>query len=471
MSIKPYIFAFLLWGAFQGVSAREFDIIPADSLPQRWEYYPSAEGQIISLDDNWWTSFGDTLLNTLVDRGLKENYDLRTAYNNISIALNTYRASRSDYFPTLSASAGWNKERISGEMYGESSATNRRYWSGQLGVSWQVDLFGKITRQVEGKKSLYQASQAEWAGTMLTVVSQIVTEYIDLRQAQMQLAITQKHAESQLDIVEMTVVRHEAGLASMLDVAQARTVYYSTLANIPVYQNTINSCINSLAVLTGGFPGSLPPAIYDIPVALPEYDRIISAGIPADLLRRRPDIIEMEKTIASYAAQLGVAKKDFLPTLTIEGTISTTAAKVDRLFSRSSFGYTITPTLQWTLPTGGELTYNVRTARENLQNEINNYNYTVLNAVEETGNALSLYGSSLTHIRMIDDVVKWSAKALELSVDQYRNGLAAFTNVVDAQETLLEYELEAVTAKCDALTALVEIYTALGGGWDASDIK
>lgn len=446
-------------------------LVPADSLPSRWEYFPSAEGRIISLDDDWWKNFEDPLLDSLVSLALKENYDLRTAYNNINIALNNYRATRSNYFPTVSATAGWEKDRITGTMYGDGSATKRRYWTGELGISWQIDLFGKITRQAQSKKSLWQASQAEWAATMLTVVGQVITEYVDLRVAQLQLEIMQKHAESQLEVVEMVLARQEAGVASMLDVAQAKTVYYSTLANIPGYENTITSCINSLAVLTGTYPDRLPHGLHHIPGELPKYQQLISVGIPMDLLRRRPDIIEMEKTVASYAAQLGVAKKDFLPTLTLEGTISTIARDFDKLFSRQSIGYTIAPTLTWNFPTGGELTYNVRVARETLDNEINNYNYTVMNAVEETNNALSLFRTAMMHIKSIDDVVVWAQKSLSLSVSLYKDGLTAFSNVVDAQETLLEYETEAVTARQNALTALVNIYTALGGGWEEGYVK
>lgn len=445
---------------------------PAESLPERWEYYPSAEGRVISIDDNWWKNFNDELLDTLVQRGLRANYDLKVAARNISISLNTYKATRSNYFPSLSVQAGWDKERMSGLTYGvPSPATKRRYWTGEVGVSWQIDLFGKITSQAKSKKNLWQASQAEWAATMLSVASQIITEYIDLRVAQMQLDIMQRHAQSQLDVVEMVLARKYAGVASMLDVAQAKTVYYSTLANIPGLENTIAGCINAIAQLLGIYPDQLPDAIHDMPSELPQYQQFVETGIPVDLLRRRPDIVEMEKNVASYAALLGVAKKDFLPTLTLEGTISTSATDFDKLFTRQSFGYTIAPTLSWNLPTGGELTYNVRVARENLDNELDNYNLTVLTAVEETNNALSGYYTAMKHIGLIDDVTVWAAKSLELSVDLYRSGLSAFSNVVDAQETLLEYDTEAVTARGSALTSLVQIYVALGGGWDADRIK
>lgn len=443
---------------------------PADSLPTRWEYYPSADGKIISLDDTWWRNFNDPLLDSLVNMGLKANYDLRNAYNNISIAYNTYKSTRSGFFPTVSASVGWDKERTSGRI-GTGNAANRAYWNGQVGFSWQVDLFGKIGAQARSKKNLWQASQAEWAGTMLTVVSEIIDEYIALRTAQRQLLLMQNHAESQLRIVEMVLARKEAGVASMLDVAQAKTVYYSTLSNIPVYENTITSCINALAVLLGTYPDRLPATLYDIPQHLPDYEQMIGTGIPLDLLRRRPDIVEVEKTMASYAADLGVAKKDFLPTLTLDGTISTSATHLNDLFTGQSFGYSIIPTLTWNFSTGGEQIYNVRMARENFENEINNYNLTVLTAVEQTNNALSGYYTAMNHIKMIDDVVIWAQKSLDLSVDLYRDGLTAFSNVVDAQETLLEYESDAVTARSDALTSLVQIYIALGGGWDADFIQ
>lgn len=443
----------------------------ADSLPQRWEYYPSADGQIISLEDNWWANFNDEMLDSLVSMGLKANYDLRNAVNNINIALNTYKSNRSAYAPTLSAQAGWEKERISGRMYGNGSVTNHSYWNGQLGISWQVDLFGKVRDQVKSSKSLWQASQAEWAGTMLSVVSQIATEYVDLRVAQSELLLMQQHAESQLEIVGMAIARQEAGVGSMLDVAQAKTVYYSTLSNIPVYENTITNCLNSLAVLCGVMPEKLPAEIRQFPKRLPQYEQLIQTGIPMDLLRRRPDIIEAEKQIASYAALLGVAKKDFLPILTLEGTISTAASDMRDLFSRPSMGYSIAPTLSWNFDLGGAQTYNVRIAKDDLENGINSYNLTVLTAIEETNNAISSYYTSMKHIKMIEDVLIWAQKSLDMSIELYRSGLAAFTNVADAQETVLEYETELVEAQSDALTSLIQIYVALGGGWETSYIK
>lgn len=462
----------MLTAAVNALKAENNDVSVSQHLPERWEYYPSAEGRLISVDDRWWQNFNDSLLDTLVQRGLEANYDIKIAARNITISLNTYKAARSGYFPTLSVQAGWNKQRVSG-LTGSTPmpATTSHYWTGEVGVSWQIDLFGKITGQAQSKKSLWQASQAEWAGTMLTVASQIITEYIDLRAAQMQLDIMQRHAQSQLDIVEMVLERKDAGVASMLDVAQAKTVYYSTLANIPALENTIAGCINAIAQLLGTYPAHLPGGIFNTPSSLPQFEQLVETGIPMDLLRRRPDIVEMEKNVASYAALLGVAKKDFLPTLTLEGTISTSATQIGKLFTRLGIGYTIAPTLSWSFATGGEQTYNVRTARENLENEIDSYNTTVIAAVEETNNALSGYYTAMRHIRLIDDVNVWAQKQLDLSVNLYRDGLSAFSNVVDAQETVLEYATQAVTARGTALTSLVQIYVALGGGWDAEEIK
>ena len=467
---KKIILFSLLLPLFCYLDAAARQPMPADSLPARWEYLPAADGRTISIDDTWWKNFDDQLLDTLVSRGLAANYDLQNAVNNISIALNTYRSARSDYFPQFTASAAWQKERTSSKT-GTGPAATRSYWTAQAAISWQVDLFGKITEQAKAKKNLWQASQAEWTATMLSVTSQIITQYITLREAQMQLDLTQRHARSQLEVVDMVIARNEAGVASMLDVAQAKTVYYSTIAQIPVYENTVAASINAIAVLLGTYPDKLPPAIYDTNDTLPQYRHIIPAGIPVDLLRRRPDIIETEKTVAAYAAQLGVAKKDFLPTLTLDGTISTMATDITDLFSKGTLAYTIAPTLSWSFATGGEQIYNRRIAAETLQSGINSYNLAVLTAVEETNNALTDYFNALKHVRMVDDVVMWARKSLSLSVDLYKNGLTPFSNVVDAQETLLQYETQAVTVRADALTALVQIYTALGGGWDASNIQ
>lgn len=193
--------------------------------------------------------------------------------------------------------------------------------------------------------------------------------------------------------------------------------------------------------------------------------------MPADLLRRRPDVVQAEEEIGVYAAELGIARKDYLPTLSIEGSIGTAAHRPGDLFSGPSFTYSIAPTLSWTIFDGLSRRYNVASARKSMENAIDNYNLTVLNAFEETDNALSTYFSTLKYIRSLDDLVEAGRDYDRLSLDQYKSGLTSFINVANAQLSYLSYQNTLIEAKGQALTALVDLYRALGGGWADTDLR
>ena len=201
--------------------------------------------------------------------------------------------------------------------------------------------------------------------------------------------------------------------------------------------------------------------------AIPNYSQTLAAGVPSDLLRRRPDIVEAEMQLAEYAANVGIAKKDFLPTLSLTGSIGTSAHKVNDLFGDHSLTYSIAPQLSWTLFDG--LARNYRTAEAKLQLEaaVDQYNMTVMNAVEEVDNALLQYDSTLASIDMQKKVVEQSEKSLNLAVDLYKTGLTEFSNVVDGQMNWLESQNTLVSLEGKALSSLISIYQALGGGWEA----
>lgn len=438
-----------------------------DSLPERWTYVENFSPAPPS-EDGWWRSFNDPLLDSLIVAGEANNYNLLMAGRRIEIARNTLLMTRSQYFPDIGLSAGWQKARTSGATTAYSRpAETVDYFSLGLSMSWEIDVFGKITTAAKSKKALWNASRAERDGAMVSVAANIAKAYIELRMYQGELAVSREHLASQEKVMKITEARHEAGLASMLDVSQARTVYYSTLAAIPSLENAINSSISGLAVLLGVYPDAIAPRL--MPAGpIPDYQQIPAVGIPIELLRRRPDIVEAEWQLASYAAELGVAKKDFLPTLSLNGSLGTSAHRDGDLFANNSLTYSIAPTLSWTVFSGLSRKYAVASAKEQMLAGIDNYNLTVITAVQEVDNAMSAYRFSLQKIDATNIVIQQSAKSLELSVDLYKQGLTAFSNVVDAQMSLLENTLSLVTARAQAATALVALYQSLGGGWTAS---
>lgn len=424
-------------------------------LPQEWEYL-SDFSQTLPNEDSWWRNFNDKCLDSLINIAITNNYNLQIAIKRIALAKSAIKIAQSGYYPNISINASWTKERSSG-------STDDFYDLG-LNFNWQIDLFGQISSQAKVKKALWQATKSQYDGVMITLCANVATAYINLRTSQTQYVVANTHLLSQKQILEMTEARYKSGLASMLDVSQAKTVYLSTLASIKPLMASIETQINSIAILLGIYSNELPQSINNF-TELPEINALVPMGVPADLLRRRPDIKEAEYTVASYAASIGIAKKDFLPTLSLNGGIGFKSSKVGDLFDKNAFNYSISPTLTWTIFDGLSRKYQLIEAKEEYMIGIDNYNNTVMTAVKEVQNAIVNYKYNLQESNDLEKVTSEALNSLKLSVDLYKRGLSDFTNVLTSQQSYLQYNNSLITTKGKTLLSLISIYQALGGGW------
>ena len=453
--------AALAFMAFPSQAQERFD---ADDMPSRWAYTTDFD-QTVPTDDAWWRSFGDAMLDSLIAIGIDRNYDIAMAARRIEIARQGVRRAQAAYYPSVTANAGWTRARSSGAVVSpEIDASTSSYFGLGIDMNWEIDLFGKITARTRQEKASFKASRAQYAAMAVSITSKIASAYMRLRTLQGEKAVLQEHISSQKRVVEITEARFEAGISSMLDVAQAKTTYLSTEASITTLNTDIATAINTIGVLTGMFPEQIH-AMLDTPRELPDFHQIVAVGVPMELLRRRPDVVEAEYALAADAAALGIAKKDFVPTLSLAGSIGTPAHDAGDLFSDRSFTYSIAPTLSWTVFDGMARKAAVVSAREQMQVGIDNYNLTLLTAVQEVDNAMSQYVNSLHYIDLIEQVVEQAQKSFELSIDLYKKGLSSFINVSDAQIARLQYADELVSARGAALSALINLYQALGGGW------
>lgn len=451
--------------------ARETDEYLRTELPSRWYTYSDSGQSSQKSEARWWKRFDDPVLDSLIEIGLLRNYDIAMATRRIEIARNAEAAAKSGFYPTVGVSAGYDLNRTSGRMAGTTgSAVNSSYFQGTINMSWEIDVFGRVNAGVNAKKKAVQISRAERAGIKVSLEAEIASAYIQIRVSQAQLKVAREHSEKQLKVLKIAEARHETGLASMLDVDQAQSVYYNTIASIPMLENTIHNQIVAISVLLGEEPGKVFPALEE-PRDLPSYIQLVESGIPADLLRRRPDIVKAEEQIGQAAAQVGIAKKDYLPTLSLTGSLGAAAHNAGDLFSRSAFTYSVAPTLSWTIFDGFQRRYSVASAKESFEEAIQNYNLTVLTAYQETDNALSTYFSNLKYISNLDNLVSASRDYDRLSIEQYKSGLAAFINVANAQLSYLTYQNTLIEAQGQALTALINLYKALGGGWSDTDLR
>ncbi|MBR5455601.1 MAG: TolC family protein [Bacteroidaceae bacterium] len=436
----------------------------AEPLPHKWsdgEFFD----QTLPPDDDWWRNFGDPVLDSLISVASVSNYSVLAAMENIRKARAAWRVAQSRMLPSLDLNLGWQRTRGSGNiattMYRE---TWDGYYSAAVSMQWQADIFGSIYMRSKAQKMLFMATEEEYRAVMVTLIANIATTYFSLRQSLAEMQVLRWNVESQREIMQIVTSRYDSGLASKLDVAQSRSVYYSTLAQIPAMQATIESYRNSMAVLLGVYPQQLEGWL-DEGFALPEYIEPVKVGIPVELLRRRPDIRAAEKQVEANAALLGATRRDWFPEVYLTGSIGFASAALKELPRSRSLTWEIAPSITWNIFSGGERPNATREARATLDQSIASFNGTMLNAVQEVENAMSQYTSSVAQITSLREAVNQNRETLTLSLELYKQGLTEFQNVLDAQRSLLSYQNYLVQARGSSLIYLVQLYEALGGGW------
>ena len=463
MNMRAWSLLLLLFLS-SAISAQHADHYLDTPLPQAWEEGGEVFRQTLPVDDQWWKSFGDTTLDSLISIAVDRNYSVLTAIDRMNMAKAGLRMERSGFFPTVGINAGWTRQQTSGNT-SELPQSTQHYYDVSANMSWELDIFGSIRQRVKAQKETFAASKEEYTAVMVSLSAQVASSYIQLRELQQELKVVERNCASQAAVLKITEVRYNTGLVSKLDVAQAKSVYFNTKASIPQLESGINQYITSLAVLLGTYPQEIRPVLERVG-ELPDYMEPISIGIPADLLMRRPDIRSAEHQINAQAASLGASKSDWLPQVFIKGSVGYASKDFKDLTKHKSFTYEIAPALSWTIFSGGKLVNATKSARAQLDEAIDQFNQTVLTAVQETDNAMTAYRSSIKQIVALREVRNQGQETLTLSLDLYKQGLTPFQNVLDAQRSLLSYEKQLVQARGNSLLQLIALYQALGGGWN-----
>ena len=461
---KFYFSLLIILAPVAGVLAQQEEELVDGPLPQVWnngEYFD----QTMPPDDGWWQKFGDPVLDSLIVFASENNYSVLGAMENIRKARAAWKSARGKMLPSFDLSLGWQRAKTSGNiaqtMYTEA-------WEGQfstaVSMQWQADVFGAIYMRSKAQKMLFMATEEEYKAVMVTLVANVATTYFSLCQSMAQMQVLRENVESQKEIMDIVTSRYNSGLASKLDVAQSRSVYHSTMAQIPAMQATIEGYRNKMAVLLGVYPQELA-GWPDGNCTLPAYIEPVEVGVPAMLLRRRPDIRAAERQVEAKAALLGATRRDWFPQVLLNGSIGFASGEMKHLFRSKSLTWEIAPTIRWNIFSGGERLNANREARAALDQSILSFNSTLLTAVQEVENAMSQYKSSIEQIVSLREAVNQNEETLTLSLELYKQGLSEYQNVLDAQRTLLTYQGYLVQAQGGALIYLVQLYEALGGGW------
>ena len=425
-------------------------------MPGRWTYSATFT-QSLPSQDRWWTTLDDAVLDSLISLGEDANYDLAIACRRMEAAARQMTVARAAYYPQIGIEAGYTRS------HEQRVSANR--WSAAATMNWEIDLFGKITAQVRQKKAQYRASRADWVGAMVSMASDIASTYVQLRVWEAELQVARDQTKAQDSIAQLVLARYESGLGAKPQVDQAQALLYTTRASIYTLSSSIASAKSSLALLVGRYPAEIEPMLAS-GSGLPQYRQLVSAGVPSELLRRRPDIVGAESNLAAAAAAVGLAKQDFLPTLSLQGSVGVGASRPGDMFTRDGFSYSVAPTLSWTVFDGMARSASVGAAREEMEAQMAAYNYTVMNAYNEVENAMTSYMNYSRQISDYESAVRSSNEFLSLELDLYTQGLAPYSDVATAQQNVLSNTNMLITARGNALGALIGLYKALGGGFE-----
>jgi NodT family efflux transporter outer membrane factor (OMF) lipoprotein len=426
---------------------------------------PTADPAVLA---DWWKTLEDPILDRLIEQALANNKTAKQAYASVVEARARRGIAAADFWPSLGGFAGGNRTnsdaRVSDPDVGVSGGNDEIYNAG-LDSGWELDLFGGQRRALEAANAQLGASEADLRDVLVTLLGDVALSYVDVRTAQSRLSFAEKNLEAQRGVLDITGWRAEAGLATSLDVERAQSNYQQTRAAIPSLQSSLVQSMNRLAVLTGDPPGSLEATLAQrrpVPVASLE----IAAGVPADVLRRRPDIRVAERRLAAQTAQVGVATAALYPSLSLSGSITLQALAADDVldgFQTDRLGLS----LDVPLFRGGALRQNVNAQNALVTQALAAYEATVLAAYEEVENALTASSNEDARHQALQLGVESARRASQLALTQYNSGLVDFQTVLDADRQLLALEDSLAVSDGEMTANLIRLYKALGGGWNA----
>jgi len=412
----------------------------------------------------WWQEFGDTELDDLVRRALAANLDLRSAYDRVRAARAVFVERKFDYAPHVQLDASYQHfdEQQPGFGTGRINAQ-----SDSLGfdATWEIDLFGHVRRSVEAARADLGAEQANYLDAQVTVAAEVARNYFELRGAQKRLVVARENLSTEHQTLDLTQLLDETGRGSELDVQRSRARLKATEATIPPLEAAEKQSGYRLAVLLGERPGALDQELR--PVAVVTYAKALPIGEPSELLRRRPDVRAAERQLAAATARVGVATADLFPRVNVTGFVGFLSGDVGRLFGttegNNARAWSIAPTVSWAAFDIGSVRARLRASEAQSDAAAANYEKVVLMALEDTENSFVAYSAQQAQLKSLSEQAQASRRAAELADTQYREGVADFLVLLDAQRTQLDAEDSVAQAEMSVNVAVVAIYKALGG--------
>jgi NodT family efflux transporter outer membrane factor (OMF) lipoprotein len=437
---------------------------------------------------DWWAIFGDAELTALEQRAAGANLDIVTAALQLAESRSQRRITSSDEFPQVNGDASYERQKISprgefglfgsGASAGEAGASGAggiptpspirpfNLWQYGFDASWELDLWGRIRRSVEGADAAVEASAEARRDTVLSIMAEIARDYVQLRETQAELKIAQENVATSQQSLHLTQEQSSHGLASNLDTETAAAQLSNVVATIPQLEQQEAAAINQLGFLLAEPPRALAAELAT-PEPIPPVPPKVPVGLPSELAERRPDIREAEAKLHQATTQIGVAEAAFYPTVTLDGSVDIQTLKFNNIANWAAHTYGFGPSLKIPVFEGGRLSGNLELTKTEQQEAAIAFQKTVLNAWNEIDNALVAYDREQRRLERLRQQIGETKQALILARQQYTNGITDFLRVLDAQRQVLSAEQQESQSRATVSTDLVSLYKALGGGWDA----
>ena len=440
---------------------------PQTKVPAAWIETATAQPPpVAQFQDlvHWWTTFNDPMLSSLVGRAIQSNLDLKLAQARIRQARAARNVTAAGLGPTVNSAGSYMRSGTAVKTSsGTENNTSNLYRTG-LDAAWELDIFGGVRRSVEAADASVQAAVEDRRDVLVTLASEVALNYTDLRSFQQQIAIAQENLEAQRHTADITRQRFQAGFVGALDVANANAQVASTASQIPLLETFARQVIYSLSILLGREPSALLEELTPA-AAIPAAPPAAPVGVPADLLRRRPDIRRAEAQIHAATAQIGVATADLFPKFALSGAIGFQSDQFSSWLDWVNRFWSFGPSANWEIFASGAIRANIELQKAVEEQSLITYQQTVLTALQDVENALVASTKEAQRREALTGAVNSNRKAVQYSLQLYTQGQVDFLNVLDAQRSLYVSEQALVQSTRDISTDLIALYKALGGGW------
>lgn len=425
------------------------------------------EYDVKGIDSKWWMQFHDPILTRLINLAVRNNYDLKAAEANLRVSRALFLDAGLNLLPHVNTHDNWTSLQRSLDSLNRRSYVPRNLNLYSIGFDafWEVDIWGRIRRDVQSKEADIESAEADRRYLTLSVIAEVARNYFEMRGHQHQMAVDQRNAVNQKATWDLTIARQEAGVGTEFDAQRAKAQYDTTLAILPPLDSQIRQDIHRISVLTGQIPSAL---LKELTVAgpIPEAPPILHIGTPAQLLRRRPDIRMAERNLASATARIGVAVGDLFPRVTFVGSFNLESNSLTGLGSFGSGAYNFGPRITWPAFDLVQVYARVKAAEGRAEVSLDEYQQVVLNALEETENALVIYDRLRDRQALLKTASEASFNAYQIANVRFEEGVEDFLNLLDTERRLLLDQREYAQSQTATAAALIGVYKALGGGWE-----